>query len=324
MDRWTVAREKDKLLLFTAALLAERRKARGLKLNYPEAVALISAAILEGARDGRIGRRADEPRPHHARRGRRHGGRRRDDPRGAGRGDLPGRHQARHRPPPDPMKRMIPAKSSPPTATSCSTSAAPTTTVAVANTGDRPIQVGSHYHFFETNPALRLRPRARRAASARTSRPAPRSASSPARPARSSSSPTPAHASVYGFRGASHGRARRSVRHEDDRRAAPTPRCTARPSATACGSPTPSSSSRSSATSPIYGEEVKFGGGKVIRDGMGQSQHTNADRGRSRASPTRSSSTTGASSRPTSASRTAASPASARPATPTSSPASTS
>lgn len=45
-------REKDKLLLFTAALLAERRRARGLKLNYPEAIALISAAILEGARDG--------------------------------------------------------------------------------------------------------------------------------------------------------------------------------------------------------------------------------------------------------------------------------
>jgi len=46
-------REKDKLLIFTAALLAERRKARGLKLNYPEAVAFISAAILEGARDGK-------------------------------------------------------------------------------------------------------------------------------------------------------------------------------------------------------------------------------------------------------------------------------
>jgi len=46
-------REKDKLLIFTAALVAERRKARGLKLNYPEAVALISAAVLEGARDGR-------------------------------------------------------------------------------------------------------------------------------------------------------------------------------------------------------------------------------------------------------------------------------
>ncbi len=46
-------REKDKLLLFTAGLVAERRKARGLKLNYPEAVALISAAIMEGARDGK-------------------------------------------------------------------------------------------------------------------------------------------------------------------------------------------------------------------------------------------------------------------------------
>ena len=47
-------REKDKLLIFTAALLAERRKARGIKLNYPEAIAYISAAILEGAREGQI------------------------------------------------------------------------------------------------------------------------------------------------------------------------------------------------------------------------------------------------------------------------------
>ncbi|MBA4194363.1 MAG: urease subunit gamma [Comamonadaceae bacterium] len=46
-------REKDKLLIFTAALLAERRRARGLKLNHPEAVALISAAVMEGARDGK-------------------------------------------------------------------------------------------------------------------------------------------------------------------------------------------------------------------------------------------------------------------------------
>src|SRR5262245_11452982 len=46
-------REKDKLLIFTAALLAERRRARGLKVNYPEAVALISAAVMEGARDGK-------------------------------------------------------------------------------------------------------------------------------------------------------------------------------------------------------------------------------------------------------------------------------
>lgn len=46
-------REKDKLLIFTASLLAERRRARGLKLNYPEAIALITAAIIEGAREGK-------------------------------------------------------------------------------------------------------------------------------------------------------------------------------------------------------------------------------------------------------------------------------
>ncbi|NNM00445.1 MAG: urease subunit gamma [Gammaproteobacteria bacterium] len=46
-------RDKDKLLIFTAALLAERRRARGVKLNYPESIALISAEIMEGARDGR-------------------------------------------------------------------------------------------------------------------------------------------------------------------------------------------------------------------------------------------------------------------------------
>ena len=52
-DMELTPREKDKLLIFTAALLAERRRARGLKLNYPEAVAYISAAVMEGARDGK-------------------------------------------------------------------------------------------------------------------------------------------------------------------------------------------------------------------------------------------------------------------------------
>lgn len=46
-------RERDKLLIFTAGLVAERRRARGLRLNYPEAIAYISAAVLEGARDGK-------------------------------------------------------------------------------------------------------------------------------------------------------------------------------------------------------------------------------------------------------------------------------
>ena len=52
-------REKDKLLIFTAGLLAERRKARGLRLNYPEAMAYISAAVMEGARDGKTAATAD-------------------------------------------------------------------------------------------------------------------------------------------------------------------------------------------------------------------------------------------------------------------------
>jgi urease subunit gamma len=81
-------REKDKLLIFTAALLAERRKARGVKLNVPESIALISAAIMEGARDGQQRRRADERGQDAARPRRRDGRRRRDRHRDPGRGDL--------------------------------------------------------------------------------------------------------------------------------------------------------------------------------------------------------------------------------------------
>ena len=94
-------REKDKLLIFTAALLAERRRARGLKLNYPEAIALITRAILEGARDGTTVAELMSFGTHGAHARRRHGGRPRDDPRDPGRGDVPRRHQARHRPPAD-------------------------------------------------------------------------------------------------------------------------------------------------------------------------------------------------------------------------------
>ena len=87
-----------------AAMVAERRLKRGVKLNYPEAVALITDYVLEGARDGKtvaelmrdgatvIGARAG------------HGGGARDDPRNPGRGDLSGRDQARHRPRADPVK----------------------------------------------------------------------------------------------------------------------------------------------------------------------------------------------------------------------------
>lgn len=96
-------REKDKLLLFTAALVAERRLARGVKLNYPESVALISAFIMEGARDGETVASLMEAGRHVLTRDR-NGGRTGDDPGYSGGGHLPGRLQARHRPQSDRLR----------------------------------------------------------------------------------------------------------------------------------------------------------------------------------------------------------------------------
>ncbi|HVZ72331.1 MAG TPA: urease subunit gamma [Polyangia bacterium] len=150
-------REKDKLLLFTAALLAERRKARGLKLNYPEAVAYISAAILEGARDGktvaelmsagtRVLTAADVM---------------------DGVAELVTEVQVEATFPDgtklvtvhNPIAGAAPigiGATLPADGTITLNAGRATLTVEVANTGDRPIQVGSHYHFAETNPALRF------------------------------------------------------------------------------------------------------------------------------------------------------------------------
>jgi len=151
-------RERDKLLLFSAALLAERRRARGVKLNHPEAVALISAAILEGARDGRsvaelmtAGRevlRADEVMD----------------------GVAEMIHDVQieatfpdgtklvtvHQPIPSGGGTLIPGEVLPADGEIELNAGRPTVTLEVANTGDRPIQVGSHYHFYETNAALRF------------------------------------------------------------------------------------------------------------------------------------------------------------------------
>ncbi len=150
--------EKDKLLIFTAALLAERRKARGLKLNYPEAVAFISAAVLEGARDGRS---VAELMSYGT--------------------TLLGADDVM-----DGVAELIPevqVEATFPDGTKLVTIHNPiptraaltpgellvddgpdhvinegraTISVEVANTGDRPVQVGSHYHFYEVNPALRF------------------------------------------------------------------------------------------------------------------------------------------------------------------------
>jgi urease subunit gamma/beta len=152
-------REKDKLLIFTAALVAERRKARGLKLNHPEAVAFISAAILEAARDGRTVAElmsygatlltADDVMD--------------------GVPDLIPEVQVEATFP-DGTKLVtvhapIPRAASGTEVGGIEVADGPEialnegrdrVSIEVANDGDRPIQVGSHYHFFETNPALRF------------------------------------------------------------------------------------------------------------------------------------------------------------------------
>jgi len=151
-------REKDKLLIAMAAIVARNRLQRGVKLNHPEAVALITDFVVEGARDGRsvadlmeAGAHVlttDQVMPgisemihdiqveatfpdgtklvtvHHP-------------IRGAASDDVPGEVTA------------LPGDI-------VFNEGAERVTITVANTGDRPIQVGSHYHFFETNPALRF------------------------------------------------------------------------------------------------------------------------------------------------------------------------
>ncbi len=150
-------REKDKLLIFTAALLAERRKNKGLKLNYPEAIAFISAEILEGAREGKsVAELMDYGRTLLSA----------DDV-------MDGVAEMIHDVQveatfPDGTKlvtvhepiignkssELIAGELQPLDGEIEINSGRETVTLEVANSGDRPIQVGSHYHFFETNSAL--------------------------------------------------------------------------------------------------------------------------------------------------------------------------
>ena len=155
-------REKDKLLLFTAALLAERRKEKGLKLNYPEAVAYISGAIMEGAREGKtVAQLMDHGRTLLTT----------DDV-------MEGIAEMIH---------DVQVEATFPDGTKLVTVHSPilpvegyaedaleagqvitgegdreinvgreSIAISVANTGDRPVQVGSHYHFYETNKSLQF------------------------------------------------------------------------------------------------------------------------------------------------------------------------
>ena len=151
-------REKDKLLIATAAMVARRRLERGVKLNYPEAIALITDTVVEGARDGRsvaelmqLGAKvitADQVMD--------------------GIGEMIADVQIEATFPDgtklvtvhDPIRGMKKAAKVVPGEIVTLDGdielnrGATRITLVVANTGDRPIQVGSHYHFFETNPAL--------------------------------------------------------------------------------------------------------------------------------------------------------------------------
>ncbi len=154
-------REKDKLLLFTAAMLAERRLERGVRLNYPESIAYISMHIMESARDGRtvaelmsMGRTLLTT-----------------DQVMDGVAELIHDVQVEATFPDGTKLVTVHEPIQPGGESSAPTELVPgqivaqageitlnewreTLTIEVTNTGDRPIQVGSHYHFFETNPAL--------------------------------------------------------------------------------------------------------------------------------------------------------------------------
>ena len=149
-------REKDKLLVAMAAMIARRRLERGVKLNYPEAVALISDFVVEGARDGRSVADLMES--------------------GAGvlsvdqvmDGVAEMMHDVQveatfpdgtklvtvHDPIRGAHGALTPGEVMPQDGDLTLNEGRETITLQVSNTGDRPIQVGSHYHFFETNPAL--------------------------------------------------------------------------------------------------------------------------------------------------------------------------
>jgi urease subunit gamma/beta len=151
-------REKDKLLIAMAAMVARRRLERGVKLNHPEAIALITDFVVEGARDGRSVAELMEAGAHVV---------------GPGQvmdGVASMIHDIQveatfpdgtklvtvHQPIRGADEKQIPGEVITEPGDIAMNEGRATVTLEVANSGDRPIQVGSHYHFFETNPALKF------------------------------------------------------------------------------------------------------------------------------------------------------------------------
>ncbi|MCO4054032.1 MAG: urease subunit gamma [Bosea sp.] len=149
-------REKDKLLVSMAAMVARRRLDRGVKLNYPEAVALITDFVIEGARDGRSVADLMEAGAHVL------------TAEQVMDGIAEMIHDVQveatfpdgtklvtvHEPIRSASHALEPGKVETLPGDLVLNEGRATVTLTVANTGDRPIQVGSHYHFFETNAAL--------------------------------------------------------------------------------------------------------------------------------------------------------------------------
>lgn len=149
-------REKDKLLIAMAAMVARRRLERGVKLNYPETVALISDFVVEGARDGRSVAELMEAGAHVVA----------ADQVMDGVAEMIHDVQVEatfpdgtklvtvHEPVRGASHELTPGEVVPAPGDVLLNGGRESLVLSVANTGDRPIQVGSHYHFFETNPAL--------------------------------------------------------------------------------------------------------------------------------------------------------------------------
>lgn len=152
------SREKDKLFIAMAAMVARRRLERGVKLNHPEAVALITDFVLEGARDGKTVAALMQEGAHVL------------SPDQVMDGVAEMIHDIQveatfpdgtklvtvHEPIRGAKSHMHPGEIIPAQGDIVMNEGRPHITLRVANTGDRPIQVGSHYHFYETNPALKF------------------------------------------------------------------------------------------------------------------------------------------------------------------------
>ncbi|MGD0764326.1 MAG: urease subunit beta [Roseiarcus sp.] len=157
-------REKDKLLIAMAAMVARRRLERGVKLNHPEAVALIADFVVEGARDGRTVAELMEAGAHVVAAGQVMDGVAAMIADVQVEATFPDGTKlvTVHRPIRGAEDKLVPGEVVAEPGEIAMNEGRETITLEVANSGDRPIQVGSHYHFFEANPALKFeRARAR-------------------------------------------------------------------------------------------------------------------------------------------------------------------